>query len=115
MTIDEQAIACDLGALSEDELSQHERIGERMKNDLLEVKELPDGYAFRYPAGRTMIEDLARFIASERLCCPFFTFNLRLAPDGELWISLVGSEEVKRYARETLRPFLGGETDEMPL
>lgn len=115
MTATEQPIACDLSALTEDELSQHQRIGERMKAELLEVQELSNGYAFRYPAGRTMIEDLARFIASERLCCPFFTFNLQLDPSGELWLRLTGSEQVKAYVQVTLRPFLNGETDEMPL
>ena len=94
-------ISCDLSKLSEDDRRFQERVVARMRDEHLEVTELADGFAVRYSAGRTMIEDLARFIALERCCCPFFTFELRLTSASELWLSLRGTPEVKAYLRET--------------
>ena len=101
MNADQSPITCDLSALSEDERRFQERVVARMRDEHLEVTELADGFTVRYPAGRTMIEDLARFMALERLCCPFFTFELQLTSEGELWLGLRGAPEVKAYLRES--------------
>lgn len=101
MNTERSPVSCDLRTLNEDERRFQERVVARMRDEHLAVAELGDGFAVRYPAGRTMIEDLARFITLERLCCPFFTFDLRLTNDGELWLSLRGSAKVKAYLRET--------------
>jgi len=104
MNTSDQPIACDLSVLSEDERRFQERAVARMRDELQDVQELPDGFALRYPDGRTLIEDLARFITLERLCCPFFTFDLRLTSVGELWLGFRGTPEVKTYMRESF-PF----------
>ena len=52
---------------------------------------LPDGYAFRFP--RDSLEDVARFVANERKCCPFMSFELALSPgSGPLWLRMTGPE-----------------------
>lgn len=52
---------------------------------------LPDGYAFRFPPD--LLEDIARFVANERRCCPFMSFELALAPgSGPLWLRMTGPE-----------------------
>lgn len=52
---------------------------------------LPNGYAFRFsPAA---LEDVARFVANERKCCPFMSFELTLASEsGPLWLRMTGPE-----------------------
>jgi hypothetical protein len=52
---------------------------------------LPNGYAFRFPP--TALEDVARFVANERKCCPFMSFELSLTPEsGALWLRMTGPE-----------------------
>lgn len=66
-----------------------------------EVAELPDGYAYRYPGDDSQLEPLLEFIAAERRCCPFLTFELAFAPHGSpLWLRLRGSPSVKKFIAE---------------
>jgi hypothetical protein len=52
---------------------------------------LPEGYAFRFGAGD--FEDIARFVANERRCCPFLKFEVELAAQsGPLWLRMTGPE-----------------------
>ena len=65
------------------------------------VEELPDGYAFRFAATGDRIDRLARFIAAERRCCPFFTFELTFEPaEGPVWLRLRGPEGVKEFIED---------------
>lgn len=58
-----------------------------------EVRELPDGYAVRFPCERMWAERLLAFIVAERECCPFFAFGLRFEPGlGPIWLHLCGPE-----------------------
>ena len=61
----------------------HERAEERTV--------LPNGYAFRFSP--EALTEVARFIANERKCCPFLSFELSLAPEaGPLWLRMTGPE-----------------------
>jgi hypothetical protein len=43
------------------------------------------------------------FIAVEKECCPFFTFELALEPnDGPVWLRLRGSAEIKAFVMAEL-------------
>ena len=68
-----------------------------------EIRELPDGYAFRhFPESSTFLT-LAEFVALERLCCPFFDFGLEVERDGgPLWFRMTGGEDAKRILRAEL-------------
>ena len=69
-----------------------------------QVDELPDGYAFRFAATEDRIAGLLRFIAAERRCCPFFTFELAFAPDhGPVWLRLRGPEGAKAVVEAMLQ------------
>src|SRR5882672_7181245 len=65
-----------------------------------EVQALPDGYAFRFPAEQATVLLISEFMARERLCCPFFTFELVTEQeDGPLWLRLRVREGVKDFIR----------------
>ena len=65
---------------------------------IAEVRELEDGYAFRLPSDDRWIARAARFIATERRCCPFFRFELVVESDGgPTWLRLRGASDVKAY------------------
>jgi hypothetical protein len=52
---------------------------------------LPNGYAIRFSADA--FEALARFVANERKCCPFVSFEITLAHEsGPLWLRMTGPE-----------------------
>lgn len=69
-----------------------------LKRQLLEKKELKNGYAFRFPGDDKMVDELASFIKSERTCCDFFTFTFSVSGDkSEAWLQLSGPEGVKEF------------------
>lgn len=80
--------------LTTSELQQRkETVLASLKKQVLEKKELPDGYAFRFNGSDQLIDELTEFIKSERACCSFFVFNLSVSGDGkEIWLSLTGPE-----------------------
>jgi hypothetical protein len=93
---DEIPIAC---VLSDPELAQRMAA---LEADVFvavrETRELEDGYAFRFPSDTGWLVQLATFIAEERRCCPFFTFELVCEPgEGPIWLHLRGREGVKAF------------------
>ncbi len=69
----------------------------------LEMKELPDGYAFRFPNDRVLFTGLSELATLERLCCPFLTITLELQRDqGPTWLKLTGNDGVKDFLRAEL-------------
>jgi len=94
-------IAC---ALSERDLNER-REGELA--DLLagveETRELADGYELRLPSSAEWVRRLGEFVAFERECCAFFTFELHFAPgQGPIRLRLRGPEGVKDFVREMI-------------
>src|SRR5688572_9869331 len=93
-------IACDLTAIDSAEREQHVLTAKELFAAVVEVQELPDGYAFRLLVDNLMLRSAVEWIANERLCCPFFTFSLKVeAQSAALWLSLTGSEDVKVFIR----------------
>src|SRR5918994_7530042 len=65
------------------------------------VVELPDGYAYRFAGADSPLESLLEFIAAERRCCPFLSFEIAFEPHGgPLWLRMRGSPRVKAFIAE---------------
>jgi hypothetical protein len=65
------------------------------------VEELPDGFAYRFPGDETWTTNVLAFVAAERRCCPFFTFELVFTPHaGPLWLRIRGSAAIKAFVGE---------------
>ena len=65
--------------------------------DVKEVRELEDGYAFRDSADGDTLLAIAEFVSNERLCCPFFEFEISVGRDGApVWLRMSGEGEAKR-------------------
>jgi len=70
----------------------------RVSESVLEVKELGDGYAYRFPGDEIWITELADLIKFERQCCPFLQFKIRIEPGtGPIWLELSGPEGTKDF------------------
>jgi hypothetical protein len=95
----EDVIAC---LLSERESAiRGEELAGGLFTAVEEVAELPDGFGYRFSSDGNQLEPLLEFIAAERRCCPFLTFELAFEPyGGPLWLRLRGSSQVKAFIAE---------------
>lgn len=99
-TADALPIACNPNAIPAEQREQWIATGIRLYQAVEEVRELPDGYAFRLPATSEMLTLAVEDIAYERLCCPFLRFTLEVTPgEGPLWFRLTGSQGAKAYLK----------------
>ncbi len=90
--------ACDMFALTPEERVLHGEASERLFADVQEVRETSNGYAFRLPQESATLPKIAEFITYERLCCPFFAFNVEVEPQGgAIWLGLSGEEGIKPF------------------
>lgn len=96
----ESPFACNMNALNAAQRKRQQTLLLRLGQLRQEVRELSDGYGMRFPAEATVMQELAEFMANERLCCPFFDFELKLAREnGPLWLNLTGRVGVKEFIR----------------
>ena len=104
-------IACDLSVFgSKDNAMQHEKNSASVLKNNEGVEELSEGYAFRYTYSPEMFTTLSQWITMENKCCPFFTFALRLVPDGArrgIWLEIGGSKEIKEFIAVNFRSSFG--------
>jgi len=74
-----------------------------LKRQLIEKKELKDGYAFKFNGSDEMVDELTEFIKTERVCCDFFTFNLSISGDkSTAWLEMKGVEGAKEFISNEL-------------
>jgi hypothetical protein len=91
-------IACDLGALSEEERTRRSAAAARVSARFREVRETPDGYAARLNGDPELVQDALDWVLLERRCCPFLQLELRFEPsDGPVWLSFSGGPGVKEF------------------
>jgi len=95
------AVAC---LLTESELRERRRtVLADFRTSQLEVRDLPDGYAFRFAPGSRELAALAELIDLERRCCPFLRFRLTVEPaGGPLWLELTGPEGTREMLAHEL-------------
>jgi hypothetical protein len=99
-SVKESPLACNMLALDAEGRRRHKSVTEQMRASTKEAQALPDGYAFRFSADQSTILLVSEFIARERLCCPFFTFELVAErDDGRLWLRLRGRDGVKEFIK----------------
>ena len=93
---DEPCLACAL--LGREFAERKEAIASDLFAHADRVEELPDGFGYRFPTAEPWAARALSFIAEEKRCCPFFTFELIFEPeDGPLWLRLRGSEAIKAF------------------
>ena len=93
--------ACVMTNLKPEQRARTFELLDRLKAEKQEVAEIQNGFMFRYVTESGMLRDIAEFITYERLCCPFFDFELRVEREGgDTWLTLSGREGVKAFIRE---------------
>lgn len=98
-----QSLACDLTAIPSSVREEHVVTAPQLFQTAQEVQELSNGYAFRFLNEPGKFMAIAKYIENERLCCPFFNFELEVKPDGgALWLRLTGNQGVKELLQSGL-------------
>lgn len=94
----ESPFACDMTAIAEDRRAEHIEKLSTLFRAVEEMRELENGYSFRFTNAPNILVTSAEFIALERLCCPFFGFLLEVKCEaGEVWFTLNGRDGVKPF------------------
>lgn len=94
----ETTFACDMSAMTSNQREQHSATSQKLFAAVQEVRETPNGYAFRLPQESAILSTIADFIIYERLCCPFFAFSVEVEPQGgHIWIALSGEKGIKPF------------------
>ena len=90
----EKEIVCKL--TSPELQKRKETVLEAIKKEVLEKKELPDGYSYKFNGTDSIYNQLTSFIGSERQCCDFFTFTLKIQDEKSfIWMDITGPEGAK--------------------
>jgi hypothetical protein len=99
---------CDRLALTPEIRKRHfEVLGPALRAARLAVRELPDGYEFKFPSDAKTLAMLEEWIGQERLCCPFFDIDLRLEREnGPAWMRLTGRPGTKDFIRADAGPWI---------
>lgn len=94
----EAPFACSLTALSTAERAHHKELSAELHAAVKEIRELPNGYAFRFSGERRSLAMLSEWVSLERLCCPFFTFQIEAGSETRpVWLRMTGREGVKPF------------------
>lgn len=100
ITDNETPFACNMTALNGDRKKRVLELLNELKTKRQEIKELPDGYSFRYRMDSDTFLKAAEFITLERLCCPFFEFALIVEKEnGAMWMQLRGRAGIKDFIK----------------
>jgi hypothetical protein len=94
-------VAC---ALTDAELQQRrQEVLTQLQDAAIGIREIADGYVFRFSADPGRITELGNFIAFEHQCCPFMKFVLTVEPgDGQISLTITGPEGTKEFLSSLL-------------
>ena len=67
---------------------------------LVDFKELENGFSYRFPIEKSMLQDLIEVIELERKCCPFLDFKLIIEAGSDfVSLELTGAAGTKEMIR----------------
>jgi len=74
-----------------------------LKKQVIEKKELAKGYYYKFKGTDSVVNELADFVKTERLCCDFFDFELKIAGDASsAWLTITGPKGAKEFITSEL-------------
>jgi hypothetical protein len=92
----QSVLACNLNAISQENLLRYKDLFRRVQAAITDRRELEDGYVFRLDGKSLSLPDVEQWISLERLCCPFFTFQLQTkGGEPDCWLTLRGPDGAK--------------------
>ena len=97
----ETPFACSIEkSLTKEQREHKKQIAQKMENARIETKELANGYVFRFRPEDVSFAEIADWVATERVCCPFFDLAIDAAREnGPLSLKITGRDGVKLFIR----------------
>jgi len=93
-------LACRLDAFGSSDRARHAGLIEQLHASLEEVRELPNGFAFRFADDGSLFGRLAEWVRLESVCCPFLDVELKVErASGPVWLRLTGGDGVKTFLK----------------
>jgi hypothetical protein len=101
--------ACDMKAMTPAQRKRHSEIlVPALKSARLSASELADGYAFQFPSDAKTFATMSEWIGNERLCCPFFAFDIHVGENlAPMVLRITGPEGVKQFIQAELSGMVG--------
>lgn len=100
----ELPIACNRAVLDTREKARQVELFAELRARVEEVRELPRGFAFRFPADG--LARVAELMAIERRCCSFLELKLEArASEPHVWLTVEGPEGTKDVLQAELPIF----------
>ena len=89
-------------AIPADQRSTHHALTQRLVAEVaIEIRDVANGLAFVFPS--SAYDDVVRFVAFERLCCPFLHFMLDVpSPERSLTLTVTGPPGAREFIRAEL-------------
>ena len=100
----ETPLACSLEKTLTKEQRAHKReIMQKMAAARIDTKEIADGYVFRFRPEAVSFTEIADWVSTERICCPFFDLAIESEREnGPLSLRITGRDGVKQFIRAGL-------------
>lgn len=74
-----------------------------LKKQIIEKKELSNGYSYKFKGIDKVIDELVTFIKTERLCCDFFDFEIKVNGNASFaWLTITGPKGTKDFIKSEL-------------
>ena len=74
-----------------------ETIIKELKEAAMERKETANGFSYAFTASDEMLDKLVDFVKTERQCCDFFDFDIRIGNDNSALLEISGPEGAKAF------------------
>ncbi len=89
-------LACKLKAIPAAERPHYNDLMKRLRTAIRDRREISAGYTFTLDGKTISLRELGEWITIERLCCPFFSFQVSVSSRDEHWVlELAGPAGVK--------------------
>jgi hypothetical protein len=86
-----------LCTLSETDLQERRRTTlEPIRNSLIRVATLPDGYAYSFTPSSEIVARLAALVDLERQCCQFLAFRIVVEPGEPIRLDVTGPDGAQK-------------------
>ena len=101
----ESALACDMTAIPPAERPAHVQLARRLfAGAVFSPVDDQGGEGVRTMLDAAAFDDVARWIANERVCCPFLRFRIELEPEGgTIHLTLTGPTGTRAFLESELR------------
>jgi len=91
---------CNIKVLNPRERADHKKLTDKLIAARKEIVETEKGYEFQFNPSTVSLAELARWVAAEGKCCPFFDFHIDLERAGALLcLRLTGEDGIKPFIR----------------